>query len=105
MHMLTGKWNITARTALGDMHLIADFLASDDEKTFTGQVTDQGNGRQYEVQNGVIEDHHIAYDMAIKFGIVPFNFHLEGVYTDDGTCHGEGKALKMEGTYEGYKMN
>jgi len=42
--------------------------------------------------------------MVIKFGLVPFNFHLEGDFTDDGKCTGEGKALKMEGTYEGYKL-
>lgn len=105
MHMLTGKWSITATTPLGKMNLIADFTAAEDGKTFTGTVQDQGNGKIYEVQNGTMNDHQIAYDMAIRFGLVPFNFHLEGEYSDDGTCHGEGKALKMEGTYEGYKLS
>lgn len=104
MHMLTGKWKITAKTPLGEMDLVADFTASEDEKTFTGNVFDEKNNKTYEVQNGVLNDHHISYDMIIKFGLVPFNFHLEGDYSDDGTCRGEGKALKMEGTYEGYKL-
>lgn len=104
MHMLTGKWKITAHTPLGEMDLVADFAASEDEQTFTGSVFDEKNEKTYEVQNGVLSGNHISYDMMIKFGIIPFNFHLEGEYFEDGTCRGEGKALKMEGTYEGYKI-
>lgn len=104
MHMLTGKWKIVATTALGTMDLVADFKASEDATTFTGSVFDEKNNKTYEVMNGVLNDYHISYDMVIKFGLIPFNFHLEGEYTDDGKCHGEGKAMKMEGTYEGYKL-
>ena len=104
MHMLTGKWKIVATTALGTMDLVADFKASEDATTFTGSVFDEKNNKTYEVMNGVLNDHHISYDMVIKFGLFPFNFHLEGEYTDGGKCHGEGKAMKMEGTYEGYKL-
>ena len=104
MHMLTGKWKITAKTPLGEMNLVADFAANEDATAFTGSVFDENNNKTYEVMNGVLNDHHISYNMVIKFGLVPFNFHLEGDYTDDGKCSGEGKALKMEGTYEGYKL-
>ena len=104
MHMITGKWKITAKTPLGEMNLVADFAANEDATAFTGSVFDENSNKIYEVMYGVVNDHHISYDMVIKFGLVPFNFHLEGDYTDDGKCSGEGKALKMEGTYEGYKL-
>jgi len=42
--------------------------------------------------------------MTIRFGLVPFSFHLEGAYFEDGTCKGVGKAMKMEVAYEGYKI-
>ena len=104
MHMLTGKWKITAHTPLGEMTLIADFVADEATSTFTGRVYDEGNKKYYEVSNGTLNGNHISYDMIIKFGLVPFNFHLEGEYFEDGTCRGEGKAMKMEGSYEGYKI-
>lgn len=103
MHPLTGKWKITAHSPLGDMHLVADFTANEDG-TFTGSVFDEAHNKTYGVSNGVITDHHISYDMLIKFGLIPFQFHLEGDFTDEGTCTGVAKAMKMEGTYEGYKI-
>jgi len=104
MHQLTGKWRIKASTPMGTMALIADFAANETGTTFTGSVADEGNGKIYEVSNGVIDGTHIAYDMTIRFGLIPFNFHLEGAYFDDGTCKGVGKAMKMEVTYEGHKL-
>lgn len=104
MHPLTGKWKITAHSPLGDMPLLADFTADESTGTFTGSVYDEGNKKTYGVSNGVVTDHHIAYDMLIKFGIIPFSFHLEGDFFDDGTCNGVAKAMKMQGTYEGYKI-
>jgi len=104
MSFLTGKWNITAHSPLGDMHLVADFVVDEATSTFTGTVFDEGFKKTYNVSNGVVADHHISYDMIIKFGIIPFNFHLEGDFKDDGTCTGEAKAAKMTGTYEGYKV-
>lgn len=104
MNFLTGKWQITAHSPLGDMKLLADFTVNEEDSTFTGSVFDQGNNKTYQVSNGVVNDHHISYDMNIKFGIIPFSFHLEGDFKDDGTCTGEAKAMKMTGTYEGYKV-
>ena len=45
MHMLTGKWKITAHTPLGEMDLVADFAASEDAATFTGSVFDEKNNK------------------------------------------------------------
>ena len=42
MHMLTGKWKITAHTPLGEMDLVADFAASEDAATFTGSLQPHG---------------------------------------------------------------
>ncbi len=104
MNFLTGKWKIVAHSPLGDMALTADFVVDESTSTFTGSVYDEGNKKTYGVSNGVINDHHISYDMLIKFGLIPFSFHLEGDFKDDGTCTGEAKAMKMTGTYEGYKV-
>lgn len=104
MHPLTGKWKIRATTPMGTMALIADFTATEPGTAFTGSVLDEGNGKTYEVANGVIDGTSIAYDMTIRFGLIPFNFHLEGAYFDDGTCKGVGKAMRMEVTYEGHKL-
>lgn len=104
MSFLTGKWQIVAHSPLGDMHLVADFTVDEATSTFTGTVDDLDRKKTYGVSNGVVNDHHISYDMAIKFGLIPFNFHLEGDFKDDGTCTGEAKAAKMTGTYEGTKI-
>ncbi|HOZ72543.1 MAG TPA: hypothetical protein PK179_08520 [Spirochaetales bacterium] len=104
MHQLTGKWKIKASTPMGTMALIADFAANEPGTAFTGSVADEGNGKIYEVSNGVIDGNKIAYDMTIRFGLIPFNFHLEGTFAEDGTCKGVGKAMKMEASYEGRKL-
>ena len=104
MHPLTGKWKITARTPMGEMQLIADFKADEARPAFTGSVFDERTKKTYGVSNGVLNGNHISYDMLIKFGLIPFNFHLEGEFFEDGSCKGVGKALKMEGSYEGYKL-
>lgn len=101
---LTGKWKITAKTPLGAMNLIADFVADEAAGTFTGTATNEADGKVYEVANGKLDGNRIDYDMIIRFGIIPFNFHLNGEFFEDGTCTGVGKAAKMQGTYEGYKL-
>ena len=102
---LTGKWKITAKTPLGSLDLVADFVADEANGTFTGTATNQANGGVYEVANGQLDGNAIDYDMVIHFGIIPFNFHLNGHFYEDGTCDGVGSAAKMKGTYEGYKLD
>lgn len=101
---LTGKWKITATTPLASMNLIADFVADEAAGTFTGTATNEANGAVYEVVNGKLDGNAIDYDMIIRFGIIPFNFHLNGHFYEDGTCDGVGKAAKMQGSYKGYKL-
>ena len=102
---LTGKWKITANTPLGSLDLVADFVADEANGTFTGTATNQANGGVYEVADGKLDGNTIDYDMVIHFGIIPFNFHLNGHFYEDGTCDGVGSAAKMKGTYEGYKLD
>ena len=101
---LTGKWKISAKIPLGKMELVADFVADEEAGTFTGTATNQADGAVYQVANGKLDGNNIDYDMVIRFGIIPFNFHLNGQFFEDGTCTGVGQAAKMKGTYEGYKL-
>ena len=101
---LTGKWKITAKIPLGKMNLTADFVADEAAGTFTGTATNDADGAVYQVANGKLDGNHIDYDMVIRFGIIPFNFPLSGEFFEDGTCKGVGRAAKMQGSYEGYKL-
>ncbi len=104
MHPLQGKWKITAKAMGITMELLADMVVSEDEKTFGGSVTDIKNKNVYPIENGILEGNTIKYGIAIKFGLIPFKFDMEGKFYEDNTCDGSAKAGRMEGKYEGVKV-
>ena len=105
-HPLEGKWLIVAKSPLGDMKMEADMIVNSDDNTFTGSVYDTDSKKTYSLENGVVDGNKITYTIVMKWGLIPVKFFLEGTYNqDDWTCEGIARAMKMECSYYGNKIN
>jgi len=102
-HPLNGKWEILAKTPLGDMAMVATMNVNEDGATFQGSA--EYKGQNLILENGKVSGNAISYELVMKLGIIPMRFALNGTFNEaDWTCEGVAKALKMECTYTGKKV-
>jgi len=104
-HPLNGQWKIDAVTPVMKMSLVAEMNVNEDGKTFTGNVTETKTGAKYQLANCEVEGNHIKYKIVMKLGLIPMSIALEGTFNEaDWTCQGTGKAMKMDVSYTGSKI-
>jgi len=105
-HPLNGKWTIHAVTPVMKMELVATMNVNEDGKTFEGSVLEVKTGKEYPLENCTVEGNAIEYTIAMRLGLIPLRITMNGTFNDaEGTCEGEGTAMKMHVTYTGERFN
>lgn len=105
MHALEGQWEIVADSPVGKLEMLATMHVAENEQTFQGEVFVKSMNKTVPLENGTINGNEINYEVAMKFGLIPMRFKLQGTFnTEDWTCQGVARALKMECAYTGKKV-
>lgn len=86
MAKLSGKWDVTVHTYIGDQFSLHEFSVDGD--TLTGTVTDKGNGNSAPLLEGKVEGNKFSYKFTLKIPIGEMEFQFEGALLEDGTLKG-----------------
>ena len=104
MHPIHGTWKIIAHCPLGELPSTDEIVVEGD--TFTGVMHDERSGRDYPLVNGKIQGDHVTFQATMRLGLMTLTFDLEGDVSEDGKhCRGTARAMRMEGTFQGVKLD
>lgn len=91
--MVTGKWNVSAKTPMGTMKFVFDMTA--EGNALTGTVTFQGNAS--EITNGTINGNEFSFSTRLQTPMGVKATDIVGTADEDSLS---GKAtVKMMGTH------
>ena len=98
---LTGKWNITVHTFMGDQFSTHDYTVADG--ALTGTVTDGANGSVAEIRDGKSDGTTYECKFTIKAAIGEMEFTLNGALQEDGTIKGTSSNAMGSFDYDGVR--
>lgn len=96
MANLTGKWNITVHTFMGDQFSTHEYAVADG--AITGTITDGANGSKAEIREGKSDGTNFEFKFTIKAAIGEMEFTMTGALQEDGTI--KGSSVNAMGSFE-----
>ena len=85
MSKITGKWNVTVHTYMGDQRAVHEYTVDGDK--ITAVITDGANGASTRAE-GTVDGDKFTFTFTLKVAIGEMTFTINGELVDDNTIKG-----------------